>query len=162
MGKRAISLVQLDVDKVIQLLNKALADEWLAYYQYWMGAKLAQGRMRPIVVKEFEEHAGEELEHANKIVERILQLGGTPLLDPQNWFTQANCKYDSPENPNTKILIEQNIKAERCAIDVYSELVKITKNKDELTYQLALEILHDEIKHEDELEAIVEDMGVKS
>ncbi len=30
----------MDVDKVIKLLNRAFADEWLAYYQYWLGARV--------------------------------------------------------------------------------------------------------------------------
>ncbi|HEY89612.1 MAG TPA: ferritin, partial [Thermoflexia bacterium] len=58
MGTRGRSMiVGLDVDELIVKLNKALADEWLAYYQYWIGAKVAAGPMRGAVAAELEEHA---------------------------------------------------------------------------------------------------------
>ena len=46
MGTKGRALVGKDVDKLIEMLNKALADEWLAYYQYWVGAKVVKGPMR--------------------------------------------------------------------------------------------------------------------
>jgi hypothetical protein len=36
--------------KLLNLLNKALADEWLAYYQYWIGAKVVKGPMKDAVI----------------------------------------------------------------------------------------------------------------
>jgi len=42
MGTKGREIVGLDVDKLIELLNKALADEWLAYYQYWIGGEGGQ------------------------------------------------------------------------------------------------------------------------
>ena len=42
MGTKGKSIVKLDVDKLIEMLNKAYADEWLAYYQYWIGAKVVK------------------------------------------------------------------------------------------------------------------------
>jgi len=41
MGTKGREIVGMDIDKLIELLNKALADEWLAYYQYWVGAKVS-------------------------------------------------------------------------------------------------------------------------
>ncbi len=46
MGKEAISVSVNDVNKLIGMLNGALAEEWLAYYQYWIGARLLEGPMR--------------------------------------------------------------------------------------------------------------------
>jgi bacterioferritin len=39
MGQKGREIVKMDVDKLINMLNKALSDEWLAYDQYWIGAK---------------------------------------------------------------------------------------------------------------------------
>ncbi|MEA1995916.1 MAG: ferritin-like domain-containing protein, partial [Campylobacterota bacterium] len=64
MGTKGREIVGLDADKLIELLNKAFADEWLAHYQYWVGAKVARGNMRGQVVAELEEHSGDELRHA--------------------------------------------------------------------------------------------------
>lgn len=160
MGTRGREIIEMDVNEIIKKLNKALADEWLAYYQYWIGAKVAKGPMRGAVVAELEEHAGDELKHAGMLVERILQLGGTPVLTPEDWYKVTNCGYDAPSDPNVKKLLEQNIKGERCAIDVYQKLLKMLKDKDLITYQMVLEILEEEVEHEEDLEALSEDMSL--
>jgi len=161
MGTKGREIVGVDVDKLIGLMNKALADEWLAYYQYWVGSKVAVGRMRGIVAKELEEHANEELMHANMLTERIVQLGGAPLLSPDQWKKESNCGYDEPADPNTKKLLEQNIKGEQCAIAVYKKLLEMVEGKDPITQHIILDILEDEVEHEDDLEAILEDIKTK-
>ena len=158
MGTLARTLVGEDADKLIELLNKALADEWLAYYQYWTGAKVAAGPMRGAVTAELEEHATEELEHAVMLVDRILQLGGTPLLSPSDWFDMTNCGYETPDDPYVGVLLEQNIEGEQCAIRAYRELMDFTKDMDPVTYEMALQIMTDEIEHEEDLQALQEDM----
>ncbi len=158
MGTKARELVGSDVKKIVVLLNKAFADEWLAYYQYWVGAKVARGQMRGAVVGELEQHAAEELKHAGMLTERIIQLGGTPILKPEEWYKQTNCGYDAPDDPSVKALLKQNIKGEQCAIEVYKKLSEETKGKDVVTYHLALEIMSDEIEHEEDLESLLEDM----
>jgi len=148
----------MDVDNLIETLNKALADEWLAYYQYWVGAKVAKGPMRGTVTTELLEHATEELGHAELLANRILQLGGTPLLTPADWYKMTNCGYEAPEDPYVEVLLDQNIKGEQCAIEVYQKLVDFTKDADPVTYEIVLSILTDEIEHEEDLQAIVEDI----
>ncbi|TFG34866.1 ferritin [Candidatus Thorarchaeota archaeon] len=158
MGKRGREIVIIDVDELIQHLSKAYADEWLAYYQYWVGAKIAVGPMRGLVAGELMEHALEELKHANMLTERIIQLGGEPLLTPDDWGRHTNCGYLVPSDPSVKALLEQNIEGERCAIDVYNKLLEMAKDKDPITYNIILEILEDEVEHEEDLQAIQEDM----
>ncbi len=158
MGTKGRAIVGLDVDDLIERLNKALADEWLAYYQYWIGAKVAAGPMRGAVTLELEEHATEELGHALMLVDRITQLGGTPLLAPKEWYEMTNCGYEAPEDPYVKVLLEQNIKGEQCAIEVYRQLVEFTKDADPVTYEIVLQILTDEIVHEEDLQALAEDI----
>ena len=82
MGQKGRSIVKMDVDELINLLNKALSDEWLAYYQYWIGAKVVKGPMKDAVIAELTFHATEELGHAELLSTRIVQLGGTPVLSP--------------------------------------------------------------------------------
>ena len=158
MGTKGTALVKMDVKELTNLLNKALADEWLAYYQYWVGAKVVRGAMKDEAVKELAEHATDELRHADMLALRIMQLGGTPILEPKEWYDMTNCGYAAPKNPAVLKILAQNIKGEQCAIDVYSKLLEITKDKDEITYQMALEILKDEVEHEDDLQALVEDI----
>jgi bacterioferritin len=150
----------MDVEKVIELLNKAFADEWLAYYQYWVGAKVAVGPMREAVAMELEEHATEELSHALLLVNRITQLGGTPVLTPEDWYKKTNCGYETPDDPSTRTLVNQNIEGEQCAIEVYQKLLGILEGKDPITYNIVLQILQDEVEHEEDLQGILEDMDM--
>ncbi|WP_319506018.1 ferritin-like domain-containing protein [uncultured Methanolobus sp.] len=158
MGTKGIEILGLDVNELIDLLNKALADEWLAYYQYWVGAKVIKGPMREAAVAELIEHANDELRHADMVSNRIVQLGGTPVLSPQEWYDITNCGYDAPNDPFVKKILEQNIKGEQCAIQVYSNILEKVKDKDPVTYEIVLQILTDEIEHEDDLQAVMEDI----
>jgi len=158
MNSKGREIVKVNVDKLVEHLNKAYADEWLAYYQYWLGARLAVGPMRGAVAMELEEHAKEELEHAEKLSKRILELGGTPVLSPEEWYKMTNCGYEAPKDPYVEKLLEQNIKGEQCAIEVYNKLLEFTKDGDPVTWRLVLEILEDEIEHEFELQSLLEDL----
>ena len=93
-----------------------------------------------------------------KSSDRIILLGGTPLLTPEDWYKMSNCGYEAPKDPYVEVLLDQNIKGEQCAIDVYQELVSFTKDTDPVTYEIVLSILTDEIEHEEDLQAIVEDI----
>jgi bacterioferritin len=159
MGTKGKAIVGVDVDKLLNMLNKAYADEWLAYYQYWVGSQVACGRMRGIVAGELMEHANEELQHAQMLTERIITLGGAPLLTPQDLLKETNCGYDAPNDPNTKTLLKQNIKGEQCAIETYRKLLDFVKDKDPITYRIVLEILEDEVEHEEDLESLLSDMS---
>lgn len=158
MGQMAQKISQVDQEELLTTLNMAYAEEWLAYYQYWIGSKVAIGPMRPKIADEFLEHAKEELSHAEKLAARIIELGGTPLIDPKEWQEKAACKYDAPTNPYIMNLLEQNIVAERCAIARYQKICEMTFGKDFVTFNMALEILHDEIEHEEELGAYKADI----
>lgn len=158
MGTRGREIVGMDVSEVLTLLNRAFADEWLAYYQYWLGSKVAKGPMKDAVIAELLQHSADELRHADMLTLRIIQLGGMPLTTPQAWLEQTNCGYDAPNDPYVAKLLEQNIKGEQCAISTYKRMMEITKDKDPVTYQLALTILQDEVEHEEDLQALDEDL----
>ncbi|MEM3492535.1 MAG: ferritin-like domain-containing protein, partial [Nitrososphaerota archaeon] len=70
----------------------------------------------------------------------------------------SNCGYDAPRDPSVEKLLEQNIKGEQCAIEVYNKLLEFTKEGDPVTWRLILEILEDEIEHEFELQSLLEDL----
>ena len=160
MGTKGRAIIGLDVNELLKLLNKAFADEWLAYYQYWVGAKVAKGPMKDAIIAELVQHATEELGHATLVSNRIIQLGGTPLTTPKNWFDWTNCGYDPPNEPFVRILLEQNIQAEQCAIGVYDQLMKLTEGKDPITYNMALTIMEQEVEHEEDLQALLEDLDL--
>ncbi|HOC02702.1 MAG TPA: ferritin-like domain-containing protein, partial [bacterium] len=92
------------------------------------------------------------------IADRIIQLGGTPVLKPEDWYKLTNCGYEAPEDPSVIPVLKQNIKGEQCAIGVYQKLAETLKDKDPITYYMVLSILKDEVEHEDDLINILEDI----
>lgn len=158
MGTRGRDIVGPHVDKVLTLLNKAFSDEWLAYYQYWLGAKVAKGPMKEGVMAELLQHATDELRHADMVSNRIIQLGGTPVTSPKGWYDHTNCGYDAPDDAYVMTLLEQNIKGEQCAIEVYNAMMKETRDIDPVTYDMALQIISDEVEHEEDLQSLQEDI----
>lgn len=157
MGEKGIQILKINVDQLLKILYKAFSDEWLAYYQYWIGSKVVKGPMKESVIAELVQHSADELRHADMLTLRIVQLGGTPVLRPEDWYKMTNCGYDAPEDPYVKNILEQNVKGERCAIDTYSDILELTKDKDPVTYNIVLQILQDEIEHEEDLQALLED-----
>ena len=148
----------IEVEEVIRLLNKAYADEWLAYYQYYIESKVVKGIMKDAAIAELDQHAADELRHADMVAQRILQLGGTPLLTPQAWFEQSRCGYHAPDDFDVVAILEDAIKGEQCAIDTYAELAEMTRDKDIVTYDVVSRILADEVEHEEDLQALYEDI----
>jgi bacterioferritin len=160
MGTKGIEIVGMDVQQLLKLLNIAFADEWLAHYQYWLGAKVAKGPMKEAVIAELLQHATDELRHADMIAARIIQLGGTPVTEPRKWYDLTSCGYDAPDNPFVGKLLEQNIQGERCAIGFYKRLLESVQGKDPVTYNIVLQILQDEVEHEEDLQSLYEDLEI--
>ena len=159
MAKKGISILRgIEAEQVLSLLNKAYSDEWLAYYQYFIEAKVVKGVMKDAAIIELDQHAADELRHATMLTTRIVQLGGTPVLHPKDWLKQANCGYEAPEDPDVVKVLEQAIKGEQCAIEVYSQLIETTRDKDIVTYDMASQILADEVEHEEDLQALYDDI----
>ena len=109
-GRQIVERAGLDVDKLLNLLNKAYCDEWLAYYQYWVGAKIAEGVLAGPIAAEMMEHAKEELEHAGKLAGRISQLDGKPILNPAKKLQSPLriVQFPQPKHTMYRILSRQS------------------------------------------------------
>ena len=158
MGSAAKKICKLDHKEILEILQQAYAEEWLAYYQYWIGAQVIFGPMRVTIKEEFEKHAKEELEHAEKVATRIIQLGEEPLLSPFEWDKYAGCKYEIPSNGLSFELLKQNLASERCAINRYQQICEMCFGKDYETYDISAQILHDELDHEQDWEDFIKDL----
>ena len=159
MGEMAQKISKVDYEELLKALNIAFAEEWLAYYQYWLGALLAVGPQRTSITGEFMEHAEEKLKHARLLADRIIELGGTPVLSPDKWSSVAICRYEEPGNPYIEELLKQNLISERCAIARYEKICEMTFGKDYETHRLASKILHEELEHEQEITDFQDDIA---
>lgn len=158
MGTRGREIIGMDVDELVKLLRAAFSDEWLAYFQYWVGAKVVKGPMKDAVIAELMQHAADELRHADMVALRIVALGGAPVTKPEDWYKLTNCGYEAPDDPYVETVLAQNIKGEQCAITTYSALLRKTKDTDPVTYNMVVQILQDEVTHEEDLQNLAEDI----
>src|SRR4051794_33130416 len=77
------------VEEAISLLNQAVATEIVCILRYKFHAVCATGLASEAVKEEFAEHAKDEEEHLDLLIERINQLGGKPNLNPDGLTSRA-------------------------------------------------------------------------
>ncbi len=157
MGEKGRAIVEVNVDELIQQLRKAYLDELLAFYSYWITAQVAEGFHGEELTEHFKEEAMDELGHAEKLARRIIELGGDPVVHPREWEAGANGPWTAPRRDwsDADGMVEDQIRAERAAIEAYNRLAKMTFGKDPVTYALATSLLADEVRHEEFLENLV-------
>lgn len=144
-------------EEILDMLKTALADEWLAAYQYWVCANSVRGAGRTDVVPEFEQHYKEEMEHVEKIMNRIKELHGTPITNPEQWIEIANPWTEVVTTKSCEQL-DITIQAEKDAIAYYNAIIEYCKGFDEVTMRVCRDILADETEHLYDLEMLKEDI----
>ena len=144
-----------DREAIIQQLNKALATELVCVLRYRRHYFMAAGIHSKAVADEFLAHSQEEQAHADKLAERIVQLGGEPDLDPEGLSRRSHAEYVAGES--LEDMIREDLVAERIAIDSYRELIQFLGNQDPTTSDLLKSILAVEEEHADELADFLED-----
>jgi len=140
---------QGDVKKAIEILQTVLATEIVCVLRYTMHAVAATGISSDGVKEEFDEHAREEAEHAREVAERINQLGGKPDFNPKGLESRAASQYGKAEN--LVDMIEDNLIAERIAVDHYRELIRYFGDKDPGTRKMLEDILVKEEEHANDM-----------
>ncbi|MGH8152598.1 MAG: ferritin-like domain-containing protein [Rhodanobacteraceae bacterium] len=149
----------LDRDTVLKLLNEALATEIICVLRYKAHFYLASGIHAMSVAAEFKEHADEEQEHADMIAERITQLDGKPNFEPDGLSTRSHSEFVVPGD--LPAMIEENLVAERIAIDSYREIINFVGDKDSTTRRVLEHILAQEEEHAEDMKTLMEDFGKK-
>jgi bacterioferritin len=140
---------QGDREKVLKLLNEALATELICVLRYRHDYFTARGLKAKAAAAEFLEHANEELGHADQLAERIVQLGGEPDFNPQTLTERSHAEYRLGKT--IEEMIKENLVAERIAIDSYREMAAYIGDDDPTTKNLLEEILAVEEEHADDL-----------
>lgn len=143
-----------DRTTVLKLLNEALATEIVCMLRYRRHHFMARGIHAKSTADEFLVHSNEEQAHADRIAERIVQLGGEPDYAPDTLTLRSHAEYVTG---TTLIeMIKEDLVAERIAIDSYREMIQYLGDLDPTTSDILKEILAVEEEHADELADLLE------
>jgi bacterioferritin len=158
MGKQARAITEISLKDLVKDLNKAYADEWLAFYLYWYMAQTVSGRAYEDIKEMLEKLAKDELEHAGELADLITKLGDVPLSNPSELEKGANAPYLLPPKNTADInrIIRIVAEAEAGAIEVYNKLAKKTFGKEHVIHQVVTHILSEEVTHEEIFENLLE------
>ncbi|MBA86154.1 bacterioferritin [Thalassobius sp. S69A] len=130
--------------KVIEYLNKSLRHELTAVSQYWLHYRLQDDWGLGHMAKKSREESIEEMQHADDLIVRILQLGGHPNLQ----------KLDPLQIGQTaRETLEADLAAEYSAAALYKEArAYCNEAGDFVSMKLFEQLLADEEGHIDFLE----------
>lgn len=145
-----------DREEIIRLLNASLATELVCVLRYKRHYFMASGIEAAVAAQEFLEHATQEAEHADKLAERIVQLGGEPEFNPDLLSKNSHAQYVAGKD--LKEMVYEDLVAERIAVDSYREIIQYIGDKDPTTRRLFEEILAQEEEHADDMADILESL----
>lgn len=138
---------------VVKILNEALATEIVCLLRYKRHQYTAKGIHARSVAAEFAQHAAEEQAHADLIAQRIVQLGGQPDYAPATLVLRSHSEYS--EGTDLASMIEENLVAERIAVESYSEIIRYLGENDSTTRRMMESILANEEEHAEELASLL-------
>jgi len=146
-----------DLQTVLRLLNEALSTELVCVLRYKRHQFMAHGLNAQSVAQEFAEHAAEEQTHADQIAGRITQLNGQPNFNPEGMLTRSHSEY--VEGETLMEMIQEDLVAERIAIESYSEIIRYLGDSDSSTRRLMEEILAKEEEHAEDMQNLIQRVG---
>jgi bacterioferritin len=149
-----------DLERVIAVLNEALATELVCVLRYKRHHYMAEGINAAPVAAEFLQHALEEQGHADAIAARIVQLQGEPDFNPATLVERSHAEY--APGADLVDMITEDLIAERIAIASYTEIARWIGDRDTTTRRLIEGILAVEEEHADDLLTFLQQFGALS
>lgn len=143
-----------NTETACKILNEALATELVCVLRYKRHYFMAKGIHSGSVKAEFLQHAAEEQQHADRIAERIVQLGGSPDFSPKDMLSRSHSEYVEGETLSN--MIEEDLVAERIAIDSYRAIAAYFAPFNSTTRQMIEEIQAVEEEHADDLAELLD------
>tara|TARA_B100000989_G_scaffold282351_1_gene247331 strand:+ start:688 stop:1122 length:435 start_codon:yes stop_codon:yes gene_type:complete len=139
----------LNLEKVIELLNKILEYELSGVVKYTHFALMVTGPNRIILDKFFKEQASESLEHALQSGELLTGLGGHP--------SQKIPKIEETNKHTIEDLLEESVTHENQAVKLYQKLLDESEGKSLYIEEYAREMIKTEEMHGIEVKKMLRD-----
>jgi bacterioferritin len=156
MGLLATELARPD-DALTRELQRAYADEWFAHYNYYVAALLITGSSAASVAALLRGKAEEAFRRADRLAERLVELGSGPIPKLTDLVDAATDKpFKLPENTDdVRGLLRAVLDAERTSMRTHSAIHEMTRDRDPVTSMLALELLTESTRGEQVLEKLL-------
>jgi bacterioferritin len=144
----------------VKELNELRSTEITSYLQYKQHACMTFSLFSPglpDLKDEFTSHATQELEHADRSAERIQELGGVPIFDPEEIADKARqAGVKIKQGRTLKAMIGEDFMLERQQIERYTTLARTIQGSDPVTWMMIVHILAQTEKHASELSGFLE------
>jgi ferritin-like protein len=139
-----------NVEEIVKLLVINASVEFTAYYYFTLLRAHCTGMEGEGIKGVIEDARLEDLSHFESCIERIYQLGGTLPIDATDFIKMSGCEFLQlpPKRTDLKSILEKCLKAEQGAIVNWNKMCNLTQGKDPTTYDIAKDILAEEIEHE--------------
>jgi bacterioferritin len=130
---------------IVAMLQVDLADELASITQYMYHHIMVIGRDEPTISGLFRSTAIDEMRHAERLAERITQLGAVPTPKPGEIKTGGDLLT----------MVRQDLTGETAAIKTYRAQVKKVGDNDPITRRLLEDLLVDENAHAKEWKTVL-------
>ena len=159
MGELGRRVARVNRPGLLRALTRAYADEWFAHYNYQFTANTLWGHHSPSTTELLQRKSGEALARANRLAQRILELGGQPVAKLTDLIEHATDKpFKLPASmADSDRVLKAVLDAERTSLRTYQALYDRTHTKDPVTSGLAQEFLAAAVHGEEELERLIGD-----
>ena len=158
MGSAGNSLIKgIEVQEIIDTLDSFHALSWVVVH-FSLGLKnRLEGQAAFLLSKELKNKAQESTKHAEKLAERIAELGDTETADPTEFVMLSPLKRFSMPSSNSNVneILSHILELEQSIIRAYGDFLHRIRDKDDVTYHVLREILEHEIRRESEIESIL-------
>jgi len=143
--------------EVLETLGEMLKEELGAISQYFVHAEMCENWGYKKLSGSIKQQAIGEMKHAEKLIERILFLDGTPNMAE---LPRLNI------GKNVKQQLENDLALENSAVATYNQAVaRAQKAGDYASAELLKQLLQDEEEHVDFLESqlgVIKDVGLEN
>jgi ferritin-like protein len=150
VGVNVLKQNGLDVEEVVKGLIYNASVEFTAYYYFTNLRAHCTGLEGEGVKGVIEDARLEDLSHFESCIQRIYELGGILPDDAMEFVRMSGCEFLQLPTPHTNLqeILKKCLAAEQGAIVNWNKMCNLTIGKDPATYDIAKDILKEEIEHE--------------